>query len=62
MKLKCLIPFPLLGPFEKGLRREFARELVAWAVHGLNPPRRLSRDILLKEKIQQQVPWDSFSP
>lgn len=36
MKLKFLVPFPLLGPFEKGLGSKFARDLVGWAVSGLD--------------------------
>lgn len=50
MKLKYLIPFPLLVPWEKGLWREFARDLVGWAVCGLDPLGKLSRAILLNEK------------
>lgn len=53
MKLKYLIPFPLLVPWEKGLWREFARDLVGWAVCGLNPLGKLSRAILLNEKKEK---------
>lgn len=53
MKLKYLIPFPLLVPWEKGLWRELARDLVGWAVCGLNPLGKLSRVILLNKQTKK---------